>query len=405
MQLKTSWQEPAILWAATIAPVSSGKSPGWRAAVAPLQRIESEHNKVRLEKEETYQKLLKDYEEAKEAGEDGLKKPTPPGFTPQVIVDDATMESIAEIAVDNPKLLLSVDELAGWSKQMNQYRAGRDVENWLAFYNGAGVSINRKQGKKRLYVERAFISLTGNTQCRVADSVLFSAEALDNGLAARILFAKPPSHVVRWTDAEVEPAVDAKMNVLVEQIYGLRGDPPKHRDEKPIPLVFTDEAKALWKTWYCKAADYAETLPELLRERWLKLRPAAARIALVLSVTRQVMENPLGDAQGPVEEADLKAGITLAEWFGRELERSCKDSAQSLLLEHLSWILANHPEGCDARTLQQGRRTIATASESKTALKNLAAQGYGSYDGSIFKADRSNPGGKTLCLAAKGGAK
>src|SRR6516162_9864880 len=42
IRLKPGWTEPAVVWAATVAPSGSQKSPAWAAAVDPLMAVQME---------------------------------------------------------------------------------------------------------------------------------------------------------------------------------------------------------------------------------------------------------------------------------------------------------------------------------------------------------------------------
>ena len=218
--------------------------------------------------------------------------------------------------------------------------------------------------------------MTGTTQPAVAASVIYTEEFLNNGLAARILSARPPSAIVRWTENEVTPSIDAAMYELVTRLYLLKGDTD---DYGPCPKVLpcSDKAKQLFIQWMHDTADYAEPMVETLKNSWLKLRPVAARLALILSVTRQVMEMPEGKALQPVDAQSMQAGIKLARWFGYELERNAAGSELKTLYDHFNWIIRKHPGGIDARFLQMGRREVRTADEARRILGDLTERGFG----------------------------
>jgi hypothetical protein len=149
-----------------------------------------------------------------------------------------------------------------------------------------------------------------------------------------------------------------------------------------IPLGFTPEAQRRFVAFTDTTADQAEQMVDPQRTLFLKLRPAAARIALVLSVVEQVWKGT--DATGPIELHSLEAGIQIAEWFGREVERNWTSKRGAGLLEHLGWIQEKHPNGIDARELQQGRRVIGTADDARRVLQKLVEQGYGRWEGHLF---------------------
>ncbi|MDA0283316.1 MAG: DUF3987 domain-containing protein, partial [Planctomycetota bacterium] len=383
IRLKNSWTEPSILWAVTIGNVSSGKTPGFEAAKRPLVHIENRLCAVRKHRADLHEQLLASYEQAKADGAKGVVKPKQQESKAQVLLNDITMEALAGIAAENHKLLLAVDEFAGFFKQMDQYRQGRDADNWLSAYNGGEININRKTDNLRIWVPRTNISVTGTTQPAVAASVIYTDQFLGNGMAARILSARPPSSIVRWTETEVHPSIDAAMFDLAKRLYVLKG---KIDDEGPCPIILpcSDDAKLLFIQWMHDTADYAEPMTESLKNSWLKLRPVAARLALILSVTRQLMESSEGQAMQPVDAQSMHAGIELARWFGYELERNAAGSELKRLHEHLGWIIRKYPDGVNSRELQMGRRQIETASAAKRIFANLSERGFGDMVGDRF---------------------
>jgi hypothetical protein len=378
--VKRNWTEPSILWAATVADVSTGKSPGWQAATAPAQAIERAIHEQRRLADQQYQQALQEYQADRQQA-----KPTKPDIRQQLTVDDATMETLTDIHSRNwHGLILSVDELAGWLRSFDQYRQGkgRDVENWLSIYNGSSCQVNRKTDGYRIYLPTTAVSVCGTIQPEVARATLFSERFVDNGFAARILSAMPPAEIVRWTEAEVPEHIDKAMNRLAQRLHGLTGE---QGQERSIYLPFTDAARKLFIQYLNDTADHAQHLEPALRNAWLKLRPAAARFALVFSVVRQVQQG--GHATQPVDQESTQAGIQLAWWFGKELERNYQNGLGSpvdALESHLAWIRRTHPAGIDVRQLQQGRRAIQTAEQARQVLQQLLDNGAGTLAGHLF---------------------
>ena len=378
--VKRNWTEPSILWAVTVADVSTGKSPGWQAATAPAAELERKiHQQHRLALQQ-YQQALQECQADKTQS-----KPTKPVVSTQLTVDDVSMESLVDIHSNNwHGLLLSCDELAGWLRSFDQYRAGkgRDVENWLSIYNGSKCQVNRKTDGYRIYLPSTAVSVCGTIQPEVAQATLFSERFIANGFAARILSAMPPAQVVRWTDAEVPEQTDNAMHRLAQQLYALPGE---QGQERSIYLPFDDAAQQLFVQYLNDTADHAESLEPALRNAWLKLRPAAARFALIFAVVQQVQRGLHG--MQPVDSHSTRAGIELALWFGRELERNYSNGLGISAYpaeNHLAWIRRTHPAGIDVRQLQQGRRNIQSAEQARQILQQLLDAGKGRLEGQLF---------------------
>ena len=386
LYVKRNWTEPAIVWAVTVADVSTGKSPGWQAATAPAQAIERSIHEVRRQAEQQYQAELKQYQAEGKQG----PKPVRQEIRTQLCIDDATMETLLDIHSHNwHGLLLSVDELAGWLRSFDLYRAGkgRDVENWLSIYNGTSCQVNRKTDGYRMYLPSTAVSVCGTIQPEVARATLFSERFIANGFAARILSAMPPAQVVRWSEAEVPEHIEQQMYQLAQRLYALKGEQYAEGQYRPVQIPFDATARQLFIDYLNTTADHAEQLEPALRNAWLKLRPAAARFGLMFSVCRQMQDVPAEQARQPVDVVSTQAGIELAQWFGRELERNYKQgmgTRTDSLESHLEWIRSTHPAGVDVRQLQQGRRSIQTAEQARQVLQQLLDAGHGTLSGQMF---------------------
>ncbi len=383
--LKRSWMLPSIIWTVTVGDVSSGKTPGWEAAIAPAERIEASLHAAMTQRDAEYQRLVKAYEQAKASGDRSAAKPIKEKHSEQLTINDATMEVLVEIHRHNAKLILACDELAAWLRGMDQYRGGkgRDVENWLSIYNGGSMQVNRKLEDYRVYLPTTSISVCGTIQPGVAAETLYTNRFIENGFASRILSAQPPSKVVRWSDREVTEEVDDAMFRLARQLYALPLE-PHGSGHRTFQLSCSENALKEFITWTNDAADHAEAMEGALKASWLKLRPTAGRFALVFAIIRQLQHCPDGQATQPVDLESMRAGIQLAMWFGHELERNCHVSVKADIQKHLEWILSHHPSGVDARTLLTGRRSIKSADAARDVLRNLSESGYGKLQGSLF---------------------
>jgi len=388
VRIKEGWTEPSVLWSVVVNPSGGGKSPGWAAATGLAASVEDKLQSIRTQKDREYREM---YRQWKAANDKTQPKPEEEPFHSQMLVDDATMETITSIHSHNWKgLLLASDELNGWLGSFNAYRKGqgRDVENWLSIHNGGRIAYNRKTDNARIYLPTTAISITGGIQPSVAERCLFTEQFIGNGLAGRFLVASPPFHVVRWSDAVVSEAVIQDAKNLATKLYDLPGcdgwveGQPFSDTPTSLGIGFTQEAQKRWVENFDSTADLAESMPEAQRTLFLKTRTAAARIALVFSIVEQVWSGT--DAISPIELHSLEAGIQIANWFGREVERNWTKKRKNSLLAHLGWIQQNHPLGIDARTLQQGTRGISTADQARATLQQLVEEGYGRFDGQTF---------------------
>jgi hypothetical protein len=349
--------------------------------------IETKLGRVRAHKHQQHRDKLAQWKLDK-AKDKSLPKPEQEVFLDQILVDDVTMETLTRIHGHNWKgLVLACDELNGWLGSFNLYRSGkgRDIENWLSLHNGGRCIYNRKTDSSRIFLPSTSVSICGGIQPAVAAKTLYTPAFIANGLAARILSVRPPSKVVRWTDTEVDLSVIQTMNSLAGSLWNIRGTEAAGT-QQPIDLPFTADARQAYRDYYEQTADAAEQMEPDQRNLSLKLRPAAARLALVFSVVQQVYAGT--DATGPVDLASTRAGISLAQWFMAEVHRNylagmCNHQADTLQA-HLSWIREHKPQGVTARTLQQCRRGLGSADKARLVLQQLAESSYGRFEGDTF---------------------
>ena len=142
--------------------------------IFPLQRINSREIKryyQELEKFDFYDKLSvkekKDYPE--------INKP----IKTQFIANDITLEALVDLHQESDNAVgVFKDELAGWLKDMNKYRAGSDLEFWLSCWSGKAVSLNRLT-RKGSFVEKPFIPVLGGIQPNILNG-FYTEENKDN---------------------------------------------------------------------------------------------------------------------------------------------------------------------------------------------------------------------------------
>ncbi len=152
-----TWTEVPNLWGALIAPPSIKKSPILKEVVKPLRMAEGRSNDAHKEAMSEYagemilyEIEMKQYKKYLERG-DGEPKSCP--VKPEMptrkryLIQDATIEAVVEIMVDNPKgLLVLLDELSGFFATLRMHGRDRDRSFWLeAFSVAQNVMVDRIQ--------------------------------------------------------------------------------------------------------------------------------------------------------------------------------------------------------------------------------------------------------------------
>ncbi len=190
-KLLNDWTVIPNLWGMLIAPPSIKKSPIYSECMTALKKAEFEEYEKFKELQQAYSEELiiynlelKAYKKAKEKGEDEASVPTEPERPKRVryLLNDATIEMVADIMIDNPfGLMLTLDELSGWFATLN--KAGREGDRsfWLESHNGNGSKNIDRIGRGSSYVPYVCASIFGTIQPDVISEVIFSANKASSG--------------------------------------------------------------------------------------------------------------------------------------------------------------------------------------------------------------------------------
>jgi hypothetical protein len=338
--LKGGWSEPAIIWTAIVGESGTHKTPAFKAAMKPIRKAQAEafkeHEAARSEWEAEhlrYEAELNGWKRqaAKGRGDAGdpPEKPTPP-VARRYIVSDTTTEALAPILLGNPRgVLLARDELAGWLASFDRYaksgKSGADSSHWLSMHHGEAMTIDRKTGTQPIiHVPSASVSITGGIQPGILSRAL-GQEHHESGMAARVLYAMPSRKPKRWTEADVNPSIEAAVAVVFDRLFGLtmeRGEVEDEADARPHLVKLAPDGKRVWVTFYNEHATEQTELAGDLSAAWSKLEGYAARLALVVHLIRWAAGDPsVPTPTTPIDEASMMAGVTLSRWFGNEARR------------------------------------------------------------------------------------
>ncbi|MEX2169674.1 MAG: YfjI family protein [Pirellulales bacterium] len=394
LRIKAGWTEPPILWTVIVGESGAGKTPPLKLALTALRARQGKAIKLHAEAMAEYEIDLAHWEKAhaewkkktKDAGEPPEKPPIP--LMDRCIVSDCTVESLAPILLANPRgLLLVRDELAGWIGSFDRYAAkgSADAAHWLSMNSGENIIVDRKTGFPRtIFVPRAAVSVTGGIQPAILERAL-GREHRESGLAARLLLAYPPRIVKRWTEAGIDPAVEKRIENLIERLYELQ--PTYGDDDEPRSVVIEMDAaaRALWIEFYDSHNAEAVDLEGDLSAAWSKLEAYAARLALVVHFVRWAANDPALGHEARVDAVSLASALELIRWFKNECrrvygmfgesdgDRECRE------LINLIDRLSDPIHGITPNDLRRRSRRFATSEGAEQALVDLVSAGFGEW--------------------------
>jgi hypothetical protein len=265
---RSGWFESARLWGACIAGPGTGKTPSFRAALAPIYELHRES-----------------VERWRAQTSDGTAENAPP--CPALFTSDATTEALSDLLRDNPRgLLYAVDELESWLGSHDAYRsgAGRDRGEWLRLYDGGPHQVNRVQ-RGRVFVPNWGVSLLSATTPHALRKL---APRLPNdGLLQRILLviAQP----IAAEDAALHPAtVRSAAEAYATRLRAIF-------TAGPAMVRLSDEAHALFDSERRALQRLIEALEALLPSYAAHVAKRAAILARVALTFHALERDTLGD--------------------------------------------------------------------------------------------------------------
>jgi hypothetical protein len=411
IELKRGWTEPAIVWTVIVGESGTAKSPAIELSLRPIRKRQHDAMKEHAEAMKQHADALAMHERDA-AHWKRSKLDTPPPAKPEAPIadrcwtDDVTTEALAVLLQQNPRGLLMVrDELAGWFN-FDRYAGGKgggDAAKWLEMFGGRPMVVDRKTGGT-LHVPRAAVSIAGGIQPETLRRAL-GQEHRDNGLAARLLLTCPPRKPKRWTETDVNADTEAAVARVFDRLFGLTPETDDDGDERPRLVRLGDDGKRAWVTFYNEHAGEQVNLSGDEAAAWSKLEGYAARLALVVHLTRWAAGDATLRDPARVDEASIAAGVVLARWFGDEARRvyailseNDDDRKTRRLVE---WI-ERKGGSVTVRDLKRGPREYRDADKAAKALGELVAAGVGRWEVDEHTGGRGRPVDRFRLLSRRG---
>lgn len=305
IEVKKGWNENAVVWINTVGKAGIGKTPSINNIIWPLKKLNSREIKKyfkEYEKFEFYEKLSdkdkKDYPE--------VNRPRKSQF----IANDITLEALIDLHTENENSIgMFKDEVAGWFKDMNKYRAGSDLEFWLSCWSGESVVVNRKTSKGA-FIEKPFIPVLGGIQPNILQS-FYTEENKENGFIDRMLLCYPDAIVDLYNDNEIDQSILNWYSDNIECFFDIIKNHLKRDSENviiPLTAVFSPEAKKEWVRIFNNITNFqnSDNENEYLKSMYPKQKSYIPRFCLLIHVFDEFFSTG-GNALLISKESVLKA--------------------------------------------------------------------------------------------------
>jgi len=313
-QVKTGWIEHSTVWFSVVGKAGIGKTPSIANIIDPLQKVNSREQKKYIKHNEKYQEYMS-LDKKDRVNTEEIKKPRKTQF----IANDITLEALVDLHEENKNAIgLFKDELAGWFKDMNKYRAGSDLEFWLSTWSGKSVFLNRKTAKSS-FVESPLISVLGGIQPGVLDS-FYTEENKDNGFIDRMLLCFPDLLVEEYNENELNPGILTWYSDYVIAFYdGIKSKVLKFNNDdeiEPIIAKFSTDAKKEWKRIFndITGQQNSDEENEYMKSMLPKQKSYIPRFALLINTLNWYNSNGYSDLD-IISKESILAAEKLSKYF------------------------------------------------------------------------------------------
>lgn len=312
VEVKRGWNENGVIWVAVVGKAGIGKTPSINNIIHPLMKVNSKEIKNYIKQSDEYnfynslsKKEKEDYPEVLE-----------PKKT-QFIANDITLEALVELHQESDNAVgVFKDELAGWFKDMNKYRAGSDLEFWLSCWSGKSVSMNRKTAKSS-FVEKPFIPVLGGIQPAIFNS-MSTEENKDNGFMDRMLLSFPEARVEHYNDSELDYTTIKWYSETIKKFYDTMLGMVKRNDQREIEpslCKFTEEAKTEWIRIFNNITNSQnnDDENEYLKSMFPKQKSYIPRFALLIHLFDNVFVNDVSPYE--ISKESILKAEKLSDYF------------------------------------------------------------------------------------------
>jgi hypothetical protein len=313
VRVKGGWIESGVVWISLVGEAGIGKTPSISRIIYPLERINNKEIKKYIKQSKQYEAYMCLDKKEKQNNEE-VKKPS----KTQIIVSDFTIEAITDLHEESKNAVgVFCDELAGWYKDMNKYRAGSDLEFWLSSWSNKGIAMNRKTAKSS-FVESPILPVLGGIQPKILVQ-FFTEENKDNGFIDRMLTTYPDAKVDEYNEDDLSEEIIQWYSDYVVNFYNIikqkviQYDPDGEIKSHIIPL--SDGANKLWIEVFNKITSYqnSDSENEYMKSMYPKQKSYIPRFALLLNALYSYEDD--SNSIDYISEKAMAGAIKLSEYF------------------------------------------------------------------------------------------
>lgn len=281
IEIKKGWTENATVWISLVGKAGIGKTPSINKVIFPLENL----NLREIKKFAKEYAKWKEYDALNKKEKESVPEVDKPKKT-QFIANDITVEALVDLHQESDNAVgVFKDELAGWLKDMNKYRAGSDLEFWLSAWSGKSVFLNRIT-RESSFVDKPFIPVLGGIQPSILSN-FYTEENKDNGFMDRMLLSFPEATIERYNENELSSELLEWYEQNMTMFFNACKRMIEYDDEgiiKSRKIRLTDEAKTEWIRIFNEISDIqnSDDENEYLKSMYPKQKSYIPRFALLI---------------------------------------------------------------------------------------------------------------------------
>lgn len=348
------------LYMAIVAHSGGGKSPAMGIAYNYLKNLDDDNYRSYRHKVAEYNEEL-----ARVDKKDKNKSLPVKPILRQMIIDDATIETVINVLQYNPKgCCLVADELAGFIKRMSQYKDGDDAQKWLQMWSSETVFQQRVTVEERKVIDYS-MGIVGGIQPGIME-ILSKNDNQYNGFYHRFLFVFPESEPKPAFDVVSCPEhIKQEVDSIFDRLLIFRGNEIKDK------YTLSNDAITLYKAWHdYKNLYYNRSQDENAKGIIAKYQAYCLRFALILQCC-----DDLDNRTFVVEQSAVERAIRLTEYFLGNMLKSLKILSPETPLDNLKKpydsIYRELTEGFSTKTaIEMGAKYNVKPPAIKMWLKN-----------------------------------
>lgn len=313
VRVKGGWIESSVVWISLVGEAGIGKTPSISRVIYPLEKINNREIKKYIKNLKLYE-AYNNLDKKEKQNNEEVKRPS----KSQIIVSDFTIEAITDLHEESKNAVgVFCDELAGWYKDMNKYRAGSDLEFWLSSWSNKGIAMNRKTAKSS-FVESPILPVLGGIQPKILTQ-FFTEENKDNGFIDRMLTSFPDAIVENYNEEDLSDEIITWYNDYIVNFYNtikndfVIYDPDGEILSKVVP--FSEGAKNKWIKVFNEITSYqnSDSENEYMKSMYPKQKSYIPRFALLLNTLYAYDDTTTSINE--ISEKAMDGAIELSKYF------------------------------------------------------------------------------------------